>query len=131
MSLRVAPRWAIVPQYIDQFRIVVSICRCLPQEISAIARPWRVAAGVFDCKPLQFLWSKFGEHYSKENTVMLDDLRRNYIMNKQNGLVIYPFQKAFKNGATDRELVKLKYYFKAIARRETLSELTTRNGKST
>lgn len=64
------------------------------------------AAGVFDCKPLQFLWSKFGEHYNKDNTIMLDDLRRNYIMNKQNGLVIYPFQKAYKNRATDRELVR-------------------------
>ena len=86
-------------------------------------------AGVFDCKPLQFLWRKFEEHYTEENTIMLDDLRRNYIMNKQNGLVIYPFQKAFKTGATDRELVKLKYYFKAIARRDTLSELNHKRWK--
>ncbi len=30
--------------------------------------------GVFDCKPLQFIWSKF-EEYNEDNTVMLDDLR--------------------------------------------------------
>jgi ubiquitin-like domain-containing CTD phosphatase 1 len=31
--------------------------------------------GVFDCKPLQFIWSKFPEQYTEDNTVMLDDLR--------------------------------------------------------
>jgi ubiquitin-like domain-containing CTD phosphatase 1 len=83
-------------------------------------------AGVFDCKPLPFLWAKFRDHYNEDNTIMLDDLRRNYIMNKQNGLVIRPFQKAYKNRATDRELVKLKYYLKAIAREPTLSHLEHR-----
>jgi hypothetical protein len=87
-------------------------------------------AGVFDCKPLQFLWAKFGEFYGKENTIMLDDLRRNYVMNKQNGLVIHPFQKAYKNKATDRELVRLKYYLKAIAREDKLSDLNHKHWKS-
>ena len=31
--------------------------------------------GVFDCKPLQFVWAKFGGAYDASNTVMLDDLR--------------------------------------------------------
>jgi hypothetical protein len=31
--------------------------------------------GVFDCKPLAFIWAKFPEHYNEDNTVMLDDLR--------------------------------------------------------
>jgi ubiquitin-like domain-containing CTD phosphatase 1 len=31
--------------------------------------------GVFDCKPLAFIWAKFPEQYTEENTVMLDDLR--------------------------------------------------------
>ena len=30
--------------------------------------------GVFDCKPLAFIWAKFQE-YNESNTVMLDDLR--------------------------------------------------------
>jgi ubiquitin-like domain-containing CTD phosphatase 1 len=42
-------------------------------------------AGVFDCKPLGFLWGKFPEVYGPHNTIMFDDLRRNYVMNKQNG----------------------------------------------
>lgn len=42
-------------------------------------------AGIFDCKPLGFLWGKFPEHYGPHNTIMFDDLRRNYVMNKQNG----------------------------------------------
>lgn len=58
---------------------------------------------------------------------MLDDLRRNYVMNKQQGLVIRPFQKAFKNRATDRELVKLKYYLCEIAQLDVLSELSHRH----
>lgn len=31
---------------------------------------------MFDCKPLAFIWAKFPEHYTPDNTVMLDDLRR-------------------------------------------------------
>jgi len=30
---------------------------------------------VFDCKPLGFVWAKFPEFYTPDNTVMLDDLR--------------------------------------------------------
>jgi hypothetical protein len=46
--------------------------------------------GVFDCKPLQFIWAKFAEHYNDTNTVMLDDLRRNYVLNPQASLVTCP-----------------------------------------
>jgi len=51
-----------------------------------------VRAGVFNCKPLPLLWAKFPEHYNESNTVMLDDLARNYVYNKQQGLVIRPFR---------------------------------------
>lgn len=54
---------------------------------------------------------------------MLDDLRRNYILNKQQGLVIRPYAKCHKTHATDRELVKLKYYLRLAARLESLAEL--------
>ena len=40
------------------------------------------------------LWDKYPQFYNKHNTVMFDDLRRNYVMNRQNGLVIRPFRKA-------------------------------------
>lgn len=39
-------------------------------------RPAAAGAGLFDCKPLQFLWAKFPEHYGAHNTIMMDDLRR-------------------------------------------------------
>ncbi len=32
-------------------------------------------AGVFDCKPLAFIWAKFPDHYNEHNTIMFDDLR--------------------------------------------------------
>ena len=47
--------------------------------------------GVFDCKPLPVLWAKIPE-YTPENTIMFDDLRRNYAFNPQNGLVIRPYK---------------------------------------
>lgn len=31
--------------------------------------------GVFDCKPLAFLWAKFPDFYNADNTIMFDDLR--------------------------------------------------------
>eukprot|EP00976_Prorocentrum_cordatum_P070772 1180061-Prorocentrum_minimum.AAC.1 len=38
---------------------------------------------LFDCKPLAFIWEKFPEFYSEKNTIMFDDLRRNFVMNPQ------------------------------------------------
>ena len=48
-------------------------------------------AGVFDCKPLPVLWARLPE-YTADNTIMFDDLRRNYVFNPQNGLVIRPYK---------------------------------------
>ena len=74
--------------------------------------------GVYDCKPLPLLWAKLGEShgYGPHNTLMLDDLRRNYVFNPRQGLVIRPFRKSFRSRATDRELVKLKHYLLAVSR---------------
>lgn len=38
---------------------------------------------VFDCKPLQVLWDRYPSYYNSKNTIMLDDLRRNYCLNPQ------------------------------------------------
>lgn len=38
-------------------------------------------------KPLGVIWGKF-EEYSSKNTIMFDDLRRNFLMNPQNGLKV-------------------------------------------
>lgn len=54
---------------------------------------------------------------------MFDDLRRNFVMNPQNGLTIKPFRKAHANRDTDQELVKLTQYLLAIAELDDLSHL--------
>jgi hypothetical protein len=62
----------------------------------------KCGAGMFNCKPLAFLWGKFPDYYNEDNTIMFDDLRRNFVYNKQNGLVIRPFRNAHRTRATDR-----------------------------
>jgi ubiquitin-like domain-containing CTD phosphatase 1 len=54
---------------------------------------------------------------------MFDDLRRNFVMNPQNGLTIKPFRKAHANRDSDQELVKLTQYLLAIAELDDLSNL--------
>lgn len=41
--------------------------------------------GVIEVKPLGVIWGKFPQ-YSNKNTIMMDDLRRNFIMNPQSGM---------------------------------------------
>ncbi|KAK9095934.1 hypothetical protein Sjap_021431 [Stephania japonica] len=79
--------------------------------------------GIFDCKPLGLIWAQFPEFYDSSNTIMFDDLRRNFVMNPQNGLVIRPFRRAHSNRGSDQELVKLTQYLLAIADLSDLSEL--------
>jgi len=78
--------------------------------------------GIVDVKPLGVIWGKY-EQYNKQNTIMFDDLRRNFLMNPQNGLKIRPFREAHKNRATDKELVGLAKYLAKIAKLEDLSGL--------
>lgn len=73
--------------------------------------------GMFDCKPLGWLWAKYPQ-YTERNTIMFDDLKRNFVMNPHNGLRIRPFKKAHLNRGTDRELVGLTKYLLAIAKLE-------------
>ena len=83
-------------------------------------------AGLFDCKPLGFIWAKFPGQYSEANTIMMDDLRRNYVMNPQNGLVIRPYKHAHRNRDTDKELLYLADYLQRIASLPSLVELKHR-----
>ncbi|KAK7318755.1 hypothetical protein RJT34_03462 [Clitoria ternatea] len=83
--------------------------------------------GVFDCKPLGLIWAQFPEFYTASNTIMFDDLRRNFVMNPQNGLTIKPFRKAHANRHSDQELVKLTQYLLAIAELDDMSNLDHNN----
>jgi ubiquitin-like domain-containing CTD phosphatase 1 len=40
--------------------------------------------GVVDVKPLGVIWSKFPQ-FSSKNTIMFDDIRRNFFMNPKSG----------------------------------------------
>ncbi|CAJ0968362.1 unnamed protein product [Ranitomeya imitator] len=79
--------------------------------------------GLIAVKPLGVIWGKYGDSYSKRNTIMFDDIGRNFLMNPQNGLKIRPFMKAHLNRDKDKELLKLSEYLKEIAKLEDLSDL--------
>lgn len=70
--------------------------------------------GVIDVKPLGVIWGKF-EQFSSKNTIMFDDIRRNFIMNPKNGLRIKPFREAHLNRYKDDELLRLSKYLKDLA----------------
>lgn len=73
------------------------------------------AYGVLDVKPLGVIWGKFPQ-FSQKNTIMFDDIRRNFIMNPKNGLRIKPFRQAHLNRDKDTELLKLAKYLRDLAR---------------
>ncbi|XP_038065125.1 ubiquitin-like domain-containing CTD phosphatase 1 isoform X1 [Patiria miniata] len=85
--------------------------------------------GVVDTKPLGVIWGKFGQ-YTSANTIMFDDLRRNFLMNPQNGLKIRPFRQAHKNRDKDKELLRLARYLEDIADLPDLSHLNHRHWES-
>ncbi|XP_046995663.1 ubiquitin-like domain-containing CTD phosphatase 1 [Schistocerca americana] len=78
--------------------------------------------GVVQVKPLGVIWGKF-DQYSSKNTIMFDDIRRNFLMNPHNGLKIRPFKQAHLNRDKDRELLRLAKYLQDIAHEEDLSSL--------
>lgn len=70
--------------------------------------------GVVDVKPLGVIWGLY-KQYSSKNTIMFDDIRRNFMMNPKSGLKIRPFRQAHLNRGKDKELLKLSNYLRQIA----------------
>jgi len=72
--------------------------------------------GVIDVKPLGVLWAHF-EQYGPHNTIMFDDLSRNFLMNPQTGLKIRPCRgmTVAANREADHELRALAEYLELIA----------------
>jgi len=85
--------------------------------------------GVVEVKPLRVIWDKY-PRYGDSNTVMFDDLRRNFLMNPSSGLRIRPFKNAHTSRATDKELLKLSAYLKRIARLSTFEGLDHKHWES-
>jgi ubiquitin-like domain-containing CTD phosphatase 1 len=86
--------------------------------------------GVIDIKPLAVIWGKFPQYYNAKNTIMVDDLRRNFLMNPENGLKIRPFCHAQLARETDKELLYLKEYLLLIAKLDNFSNVNHRHWRS-
>jgi len=82
--------------------------------------------GVVEVKPLGVIWGKYSQ-WSSSNTIMFDDLRRNFLMNPQTGLKIRPFKNALTEGHKDKELKRLTRYLKAISDMDDFTSLDHRN----
>ena len=80
-------------------------------------------------KPLGVIWGQF-DQYSAKNTIMIDDLRRNFLMNPQSGLRIRPFRSAHINRQTDSELLRLGGYLRKIAKLDDFTNLNHRKWES-
>ena len=85
-------------------------------------------SATFDCKPLQVLWSRFKE-YHPSTTIMFDDLRRNFILNKKQGLVIKPFRNATTSGRSDQEFRRLMPYMAILAGLDSFEDMDHDNWK--
>ncbi|PWN45262.1 hypothetical protein IE81DRAFT_320445 [Ceraceosorus guamensis] len=65
-----------------------------------------------EVKPLDVIWNRFPEVYGAHNTVHVDDLGRNFIMNPLNGIVIQPY---YSDARLDDELASLARYCLQLA----------------
>lgn len=98
---------------------------CFMLDSSAMISVHTPKYGVIEVKPLGVIWGKFPQ-WGAHNTIMFDDIRRNFIMNPQTGLRIRPFRQAHINREKDRELLRLAKYLKDIA---TVADFTSLNHK--
>ncbi|CAK9808187.1 Ubiquitin-like domain-containing CTD phosphatase 1 [Anthophora quadrimaculata] len=81
--------------------------------------------GAITAKPLAIIWGKYRQ-FSAKNTIMFDDISRNFIMNPQSGLKIKPFKHAHITRRKDKELLKLSQYLKLIAKVDDFQTLNHR-----
>jgi len=53
-------------------------------------------------KPIHIVWSKFPHLWNKTNTVHVDDMERNFVLNKQSGVMCTPFYRmGYTNAKND------------------------------
>ena len=83
------------------------------EELAGDDRKRKRRSATFDCKPLQVLWNRYKDFYQPSTTIMFDDLRRNFILNKKQGLVVKPFRKSA--GRSDQEFRGLMRYMAMLA----------------
>jgi ubiquitin-like domain-containing CTD phosphatase 1 len=62
---------------------------------------------------LSFIWKKF-DHFNSKNTVHIDDLSRNFVLNPKNGIPVKAFKQAQQTRHEDDELIHLKEYLMKV-----------------
>jgi len=75
-----------------------------------------------EVKALEIIWAKFPQ-WTKQNTIHVDDLSRNFAMNPKNGLKIPPFKNAAETRSSDTVLRALAKYLKLVAKTEDISSM--------
>ncbi|XP_071167438.1 ubiquitin-like domain-containing CTD phosphatase 1 [Mytilus edulis] len=95
---------------------------CFMLDSSAMISVHTPKYGVIEVKPLGVIWGKY-KQWDASNTIMFDDIRRNFIMNPKTGLRIRAFREAHMNRHKDTELLKLSKYLKDISNVEDFTEL--------
>lgn len=66
-------------------------------------------------KPLQLIWSKFGDRWSSKNTAHVDDLGRNFALNLGSGIKISAYYRKKSSARRDAELLGLSRYLEELA----------------
>ncbi|BHF58916.1 Ubiquitin-like domain-containing CTD phosphatase 1 [Sparganum proliferum] len=99
-----------IPQYETDLPFKI----CLLVDSGAMISVYLEEHGVKEVKPLAVIWNRF-PCYGPQNTIMFDDVRRNFAMNPQSGLRIHSYRDAHVNYATDKELLYLADYLDLIA----------------
>ncbi|MES1908639.1 MAG: hypothetical protein MHM6MM_001535 [Cercozoa sp. M6MM] len=66
-------------------------------------------------KPLEIIWSHFGQRFNASNTLHIDDLERNFALNPRNGVKISAYKDSHETHMHDRELAYLGAYLAYVA----------------
>ena len=67
-----------------------------------------------EVKALEIIWQNF-PHWGPTNTVHIDDLARNFVMNTQSGLQCTAYKRRRSRAKHDCELLELAAYLECIA----------------
>ncbi|XP_075263852.1 ubiquitin-like domain-containing CTD phosphatase 1 [Convolutriloba macropyga] len=79
--------------------------------------------GLIETKPLGVIWGKYPHLFSEKNSLLIDDLKRNFLMSPKNGLKIRPFAKAHRNKDTDKELLNLIPFLQFLSMQEDFTKI--------
>ena len=101
-----------------------------------------------EVKALQIIWDKYPQLWNAKNTVHVDDLSRNFVLNPKNGIKIHAFKVILPNSfyffkfkiktknqnaptsrANDKELLFLRKYLTDLANSDDLTKQSHDNWK--